>query len=190
MLHNLPGHDEYENFGRVPDTEIDKFMDSAIEFIRQQNLPLTFMGHSFGALCFIQYFYFQEKYSKDLFERIIYLAPAIITKYNRIIRWLPRHWAIPSLSAKRYRRYNKTPMVAYYQIGRLAYKASMILSKLAHAEFVLTKYDELVKSKKLSEGSPKETRIHWYKKNPGLPDHYLFLPMESEYSTDFFQRLF
>jgi alpha-beta hydrolase superfamily lysophospholipase len=186
----LPGHDEYENFGRVPDTEIDNFMDSAIEFIRQQNLPLTFMGHSFGALCFIQYFYFQEKYSKDIFERIIYLAPAIITKYNRIIRWLPRHWAIPSLSAKRYRRYNKTPMVAYYQIGRLAYKASLALSKLSHAEFVLTKYDELVKSKKLAKALPKETKIHWYKKNPGLPDHYLFLPMESEYSTDFFQQLF
>ena len=103
-------------------------MEDAIEFIKEKNLPLVFMGHSFGALCFIQYFYFQTKYSENLFDRIIYLAPAIITKYNRIIKWLPKHWAIPSLSAKRYRRYNKTPVLAYHQIGRLAYKASMILN--------------------------------------------------------------
>lgn len=107
------------NFENDKDTTIQKitneFLESYKERIKSKEIPIYFIGFSFGALFGL---YLLQNYSTDIkFDKMVLVAPAIsfriIFNISKNISAIPLDFSIISITPKIYRIFNKIPIFIY-----------------------------------------------------------------------------
>ena len=94
----LPGHDTYENFGRVADESFNTLYSEVFSFIQKENnqaLPVYFMGRSLGALGFMNY---TNSHSIELDKDNSFWRLYKIKHMNTLLKIIPDCLGIPSLA--------------------------------------------------------------------------------------------
>ncbi len=182
----VPGHEKYKNFGAIPDQELVSFYRQVFDFIEinnPSNLPVHFLGHSFGTLGFLNH----TITNQPKLESTVLVAPALKIKFEKLLPIIPSCLGIPSLAPKEYRAHSFTPGRAYHQLLRLKTRALESLSLPKNTTVILSKKDELVhfkKSKELFEDAIE------YTSDAELYNHYLFLPLTSERDKKFISQFY
>lgn len=182
----VPGHEKYKNFGAVADQDLIAFYQKVFDFIEINNpndLPVHFLGHSFGTLGFLNHI----THSQTKLESTVLVAPALKIKFENLLPIIPSCLGIPSLAPKEYRAHSFTPGRAYHQLLRLKTRALENLTLPSNTTVLISKKDELVhfkKSKKLFKNAIE------YTSDAKLYNHYLFLPLTTDSDKKIVSRLF
>ena len=194
----LPGHDETsKNMAKITLQQILDFYDYLFCIVKNKDLPIHFIGHSFGALSFL---YALEKInSKIEFQSITLLAPAITPKYSwaiRLLKFLPNSLPIPSLAPKKFRLFWATPLGAYkraLEMSEYLLQNNLTQFKKSSFKIILSKEDHLIDWEKLRKWikSQKGMRIdsQYYQKSGTHPAHLLFIPAESTFEKNYINTL-
>jgi esterase/lipase len=182
----VPGHEDYKSFGSVDDQKLIAFYGEIFHFIEKnniKNIPVYFLGHSFGALGYLNNFIKNGKAA----QKTILLAPALKIKFEKLLPIIPSCLGIPSLAPKEYRAHRFTPGRAYHQLLRLKTTVLDEMNFPKETTVILSKKDELVHYKKSIEIFPDAIE---YTSDAGLYNHYLFLPMTTTKDHEFIKTFF
>lgn len=182
----VPGHEKYKNFGSVNDEELISFYEKVFKYIEKnnpKNLPIYFLGHSFGTLGYLNNFLINGTQAK----KTVLVAPALKIKFEKLLPIIPSCLGIPSLAPKEYRAFSFTPGRAYHQLLRLKNKVLDNLKLPSNTTIILSKKDELVHYKNSTELFPDAME---YTSDADLYNHFLFLPMTTLKDKDFIRNYF
>lgn len=182
----VPGHEKYKNFGSVNDGELISFYEKVFNYIEKnnpKNLPIYFLGHSFGTLGYLNNFLINGTQAK----KTVLVAPALKIKFEKLLPIIPSCLGVPSLAPKDYRAFSFTPGRAYHQLLRLKNKVLDKLELPTNTTIILSKKDELVHYKNSMELFPEATE---YTSDADLYNHYLFLPLTTKVDVEFLKNIF
>ncbi|MBN1637709.1 MAG: hypothetical protein JW866_01990 [Ignavibacteriales bacterium] len=192
LTEELRNHKTDVNIISINDFEKDKestikkttheFLESYRRESKVKEVPIYFIGYSFGALLGL---YLLQNYSSDIkFDKMVLVAPAIafriIPNISKNISAIPLNFSLASLTPKNYRIYDKIPIFLYRIVSQLNKKLREERFKNLNipTKIFISPKDEFISYKGIQNIIPRYNLANWNivkiknEKKKGLKDFY------------------